>query len=266
MLQTNNHSYLYRQYCIKFTKKYRYADIFRLNNKAKTLRDLAFLRVVRLIACNVVDKALKIMKEYNFDINCNFETEFPDFYFYITKSRTFIGIALLHSSFSTIKKLIKAGAKVKDLKFDHCPLKWSETYMIPQIIKICDIKNNKSLLYSMGVNYVNACIGCHDFDEPRGEPLKRFSLINNLLLTEPLSCNIYKITKRNKIQMLHKNISSSNTVFEPDKKLFCEYLSKNKVYFDLFFLNYFGWHNKYLRDVEKITKIKINGYYSNNKI
>ena len=96
------------------------------------------LRICRLIAVNLIDKAVELMKKNNIDINKNlkivtddilllaYETKYP---FY-----TFLHVAFTFSNFQAIKKLIIAGADpFVDYKYKN-PIDTCETIIIPKLL------------------------------------------------------------------------------------------------------------------------------------
>ena len=215
-------------------KKSNKPEVFHTKHKwCESPRELACLRITRLIACNVVDKALRLMKKYKIDINCSLEEEGPHFYFFIYNANTFMGVALIYSSFSTIKKLIKAGAD-PFITYDQSePLKHLAKAFIPQLTALCKVKYNKSLMYDLGIRCYNGL-----FDERIKGGTNRYSLINKFILTEPVCCNAYRITSKDKLEMLHKNTGPSRRILEPNIELFQSLRIQEKLEYDNFFDNF----------------------------
>ena len=219
---------------IPWEKKSNKPEVFHTKHKwCETPRELACLRITRLIACNVVDKAFKLMKNYKIDINCSLEEEGPHFYFFIEKANTFIGIALIYSSFNTIKKLIKAGADPFINYGQSEPLLDMAKAFIPQITALCKVKHNKSLMYDLGVKCYNGL-----FDERLKGERNRYSLINKFIFTKPICCNAYRTTKKEKLEMLYKNMGPSRRILEPDIERFKQLQNKGKLEYDRFFGNF----------------------------
>ena len=209
------------------------AGIFQIKHKwCESMRELAVLRIVRLIACNVIDKALQLMKEYNIDINCYIEDEAPNISCCIDNAETFIGVAIIHSSFSSIKKLIKAGADPHFVPDIQNPLDLLGLAYIPQITKICKVKKNKTLLHYLAVGAINQINGKYK------KKLSRFCLLNKFIMSDPISCNAFTFSKSQRIDMLHKNQSSSNHIFEPNIVKLTKLIEKKRLEMDMFYYNF----------------------------
>ncbi len=209
-------------------------EIFRARNGfCESKRELAHLRIARLIACNVFDKAISLMNHYNIDINCLLRDEIPNAYFYIGKCKSFMDVAITYSSFDTIRKMIKAGA---NLLYDISRSSVLDLYsygFIPQIMNICKVKYNTTLMYQMGVSCYNGLF----YEDKRGIT-SRFALINKFLLSSPQSCNAYKITRRDRLEMLHTNKGVSKCLIEPKREIWDKLKLGDKLYYDNFFGNF----------------------------
>jgi len=231
-------------------KKSNKPEIFHSKHKwCETPRELACLRITRLIACNVLEKAVYLMNKHKIDINCCLEDEGPNFYFFIKGAKTFIGVALIYSSFATIKKLIQYGADPFITFNKREPLEDLSKAFIPQITKLCKVKYNKTLMYKLGVTCA------YEMFTEREKGIKnRYSLINKFILTEPESCNAYKFSKKEKIDMLHKNFSLSKYIRKPNAELFINLYFDGKLKYDNFFMNFFSQY------IEKIKSLSDTSY------
>jgi len=151
------------------TPKYTFPLFFYQNWKhCESKKERIILRICKLIACNLVKKALYLMKVNNIDINTIFISKFDDFDESLTQKNifkinfclnpynldspclnTFLEVACVFSSFKTIESLCKAGSNpflyIDDS--DFVPLfENNPVIIIPKILKIfCKFKSSQSV-------------------------------------------------------------------------------------------------------------------------
>lgn len=218
--------------------------------KNATILDRVYRRIIRLIVCNLIDKALELITQYNIDINCNLSEEIDDTFLArsIYPARCFISVAILYSSMFSIKRLIKAGAdpfiNIKVHESNWCEFDQIDAFSIPILTQISNAKISKELYWlSAGIiDRVNNV-------EPYARKVTRYSNLNKLIQMKPISCNAYGYTQHEKCQMLHKNISPNRILVPPSEAKLKRMYKLGTLKYDELFRDFFY---KYLKNIEII--------------
>jgi len=268
-------SNLYFQVLQKCLNKEKYPAMPQLLRQSwkfcKSKKERIILRICKLIASNIVKKALYLMKKHDIDINIILISRLdediveepldPKKYFDInfnncayqdnihTTCETFLSVACNFSNFQTIELLCKAGAnpfRFADHKEITSILNCNHVIVIPQILKIFnDVKPIAKSFFQFSI--LNKIQTFTD----KG----RFSLMNKIILFDKKNNvfeNNFKTIKR--FEQLFKNQGISKKLIEMDLNL-----ATKLVHDKNFFPDYF-----YIDCCHKFKISYINTYKNNN--